>query len=213
MLASMNTILHERQLEEYYCTLCYAVVRFQAAPVVIANSGLPYPIRSVGSQTADAVRAAGPIELPGVPLGAFRGFELRRGELRAGGRRSVRVLHGRRLRGEGRVRTGVRRGAALRSCWRARDLPAREIVDAIFAAVQEFRGDTVAERRHDRGGGQDHEIRDRLTAVSCRAGCRGLLPDVKAERLAAEDRHFVDPALDTHARAAGHRAAAVATSR
>ena len=24
VLASMNTILHERQLEEYYCTLCYA---------------------------------------------------------------------------------------------------------------------------------------------------------------------------------------------
>ena len=25
MLASMNTILHERQLEQYYCTLCYAL--------------------------------------------------------------------------------------------------------------------------------------------------------------------------------------------
>jgi serine phosphatase RsbU (regulator of sigma subunit) len=25
VLASMNTILHERQLEEYYCTLSYAV--------------------------------------------------------------------------------------------------------------------------------------------------------------------------------------------
>ena len=29
VLASMNTILHERQLEEYYCTLCYAVFDFK----------------------------------------------------------------------------------------------------------------------------------------------------------------------------------------
>ena len=31
VLLSMNTILHQRQLEEYYCTLCYAIVRLQAA--------------------------------------------------------------------------------------------------------------------------------------------------------------------------------------
>ena len=29
VLASMNTILHERQLEEYYCTLCYALFDFK----------------------------------------------------------------------------------------------------------------------------------------------------------------------------------------
>ncbi len=29
VLMSINTILHERQLEEYYCTLCYALVRSQ----------------------------------------------------------------------------------------------------------------------------------------------------------------------------------------
>src|SRR4051794_17726831 len=46
VLASMNTILYERQLEEYYCTLCYAVFDFKRRQVTIANSGLPYPVRA-----------------------------------------------------------------------------------------------------------------------------------------------------------------------
>ena len=63
---SINTILHERQLEEYYCTLCYAVFDLKRRTVTIANSGVPYPIRVSGGQRA-------PIELPGVPLGSFFG--------------------------------------------------------------------------------------------------------------------------------------------
>jgi sigma-B regulation protein RsbU (phosphoserine phosphatase) len=66
VLTSVNTILHERQLEEYYCTLCYAVFDLKRRSVTLANSGLPYPVRA----TADAVE---PIELPGVPLGSFFG--------------------------------------------------------------------------------------------------------------------------------------------
>src|SRR5207249_4980734 len=66
VLASVNTILHERQLEEYYCTLCYASFDFKRRSVVIANSGLPYPIRA-SRNTVDR------IELPGVPLGSFAG--------------------------------------------------------------------------------------------------------------------------------------------
>ena len=64
VLASMNAILHERQLEEYFCTLCYAAFEFRKRQLVIANSGLPYPIRR-----SEGVSA--PIQLPGVPLGAF----------------------------------------------------------------------------------------------------------------------------------------------
>jgi len=41
VLASMNTILHERQLEQYYCTLCYALFDLKRRSVVFANSGLP----------------------------------------------------------------------------------------------------------------------------------------------------------------------------
>src|SRR4051794_19571687 len=66
VLASTNTILHQRQLEEYYCTLCYALFDFKRRILVMANSGLPYPIRCAGG-------AAAQIELPGVPLGSFAG--------------------------------------------------------------------------------------------------------------------------------------------
>ena len=64
---SINTILHERQLEEYYCTLCYAVFDLKRRTVTLANSGVPYPVRMSGDTTAA-------IELPGVPLGSFVGM-------------------------------------------------------------------------------------------------------------------------------------------
>src|SRR5262245_16896436 len=66
VLQSMNTILHERQLEEYYCTLCYAFFDFKRRSVTMSNSGLPYPIRCSGDE-------CGQVELPGVPLGSFPG--------------------------------------------------------------------------------------------------------------------------------------------
>jgi phosphoserine phosphatase RsbU/P len=66
VLQAMNTILHERQLEEYYCTLCYAFFDFTRATVTLSNSGLPYPIRCSGDE-------CGQVELPGVPLGSFAG--------------------------------------------------------------------------------------------------------------------------------------------
>jgi sigma-B regulation protein RsbU (phosphoserine phosphatase) len=62
----MNTILHERQLEEYYCTLCYAFFDLAARTVTLANSGLPFPIRCSRGECAEIV-------LPGVPLGSFPG--------------------------------------------------------------------------------------------------------------------------------------------
>src|SRR5687767_470500 len=67
VLQAMNTILHERQLEEYYCTLCYAFFDFKRRVVTLTNSGLPYPIRCTGED-------CGQIELPGVPLGSFPGI-------------------------------------------------------------------------------------------------------------------------------------------
>ena len=36
---AMNRILHERQLEEYYCTLCYAMFDLRRRQVTFANSG------------------------------------------------------------------------------------------------------------------------------------------------------------------------------
>jgi sigma-B regulation protein RsbU (phosphoserine phosphatase) len=66
VLSSVNTILHQRQLEEYYCTLCYAIFDLKRRNVTLANSGLPYPVRASAEGVAQ-------IELPGVPLGSFPG--------------------------------------------------------------------------------------------------------------------------------------------
>jgi sigma-B regulation protein RsbU (phosphoserine phosphatase) len=67
VLQSMNSILHERQLEEYYCTLCYALFDFARRELTMSNSGLPYPIRCSEDGCTQ-------IELPGVPLGSFPGI-------------------------------------------------------------------------------------------------------------------------------------------
>lgn len=66
VLMSINTILHERQLEEYYCALCYALFDLKRRTVTLANSGVPYPLR-----ISEGVCSS--IELPGVPLGSFFG--------------------------------------------------------------------------------------------------------------------------------------------
>ncbi len=135
VLASMNTILHERQLEEYYCTLCYAVFDLKRRTVTMANSGLPYPIRCSGDRVEQ-------VELPGVPLGSFAGstydevtFDLAAGDLFVFCSDGVF---------EANDAIGREFGAArlLKVVTEKRHAQAREIVDAIFDAVQEFRGDT-----------------------------------------------------------------------
>ena len=137
VLASMNTILYERQLEEYYCTLLYTVFDFKRRTLTISNAGVPYPIRKRRGE-----EPAAQIELPGVPLGSFSGssYDEVTLDLKAG---DVFVL----------VTDGVTEAqdALLREFGSERLLavidqmherPAREIVDAIFSAVGDFRGDT-----------------------------------------------------------------------
>jgi sigma-B regulation protein RsbU (phosphoserine phosphatase) len=146
VLASINTILSERQLEEYYCTLCYALFDLKRRTLVFSNSGLPYPVHCrtlLPGQTRPETRTpAAPLTLPGVPLGLFQGsaydevtLDLVAGDLFVfctdgvydatnaagedfGNARLLEVLGG--------------------SC----DRPASALVDDVFAAVQEFRGDT-----------------------------------------------------------------------
>jgi sigma-B regulation protein RsbU (phosphoserine phosphatase) len=133
VLESMNSILHDRQLEEYYCTLCYALFDLKRRTVTLSNSGLPYPIRCSGT-------SCGQVELPGMPLGSFPNvtydeltIELVRGDifvfctdglLEAVNEDGVEFGPGRlcQIAEEGRTRS------------------ARAIVDAIFDAVNTFRG-------------------------------------------------------------------------
>jgi phosphoserine phosphatase RsbU/P len=135
VLASTNTILHERQLEEYYCTLCYAVFDFKRRTMTLANSGLPYPIRCSDSVVEQ-------ITLPGVPLGSFAGstydelsFELAKDDVFVFCTDGVFEANDALGREFGAERL-------LQVVNDVRSRPAREIVDAIFTAVQDFRGDT-----------------------------------------------------------------------
>ena len=155
VLASMNTILYERQLEEYYCTLCYAFFDFKRRSVTIANSGLPYPIgvrhlsadrghRSPGDAVpADTVGRIEAIELPGVPLGSFPASTYDEVTLElAAGDVFVFYTDGVVEANDARAREfGVERLTAVVAD--SHKLGARAVVDGIFGAVQEFRGETT----------------------------------------------------------------------
>ncbi len=146
VLASMNTILHERQLEEYYCTLCYAAFDFKRRTLLMANSGLPYPIRYSAAAARDqAVGEAGSVsqvEMPGVPLGLFAGssydqvaFDLAAGDVYVFCSDGVF---------EARDALGAEFGATrlVDVVRKNRHGSARGLVDAIVGSLQEFRGDT-----------------------------------------------------------------------
>jgi sigma-B regulation protein RsbU (phosphoserine phosphatase) len=132
VLRAMNTNLHERHLEEYYCTLCYAFFDFARRTVTLSNSGLPYPIRC----TADE---CGQIELPGVPLGSFPGIIY--DEVTLGLKPDDLFVFCTDGIFEALNPTGAEFGAR-RLCQivaASRQESARGIVDAIFQAVTEFR--------------------------------------------------------------------------
>jgi sigma-B regulation protein RsbU (phosphoserine phosphatase) len=135
VLQSMNTILYERQLEEYYCTLCYALFDFTEHVLTISNSGLPYPIRCSGEDCAQ-------IELPGVPLGSFPGITydeialpLREGDVFVFCTDGIFEAED-----DGHVAFGAQRVCDLVRAHRHES--ARAIVTAIFDAATAFRGST-----------------------------------------------------------------------
>jgi len=133
VLQAMNTILHDRQLEEYFCTLCYAFFDFKRRTVTLSNSGLPYPLRCSDDD-------CGQIELPGVPLGSFSGvtydevtLPLRAAEL------FVFCTDGifEAMNADGKEYGAQQLCDVVRE---NRKATAREIVDAIFDSVILFRG-------------------------------------------------------------------------
>jgi sigma-B regulation protein RsbU (phosphoserine phosphatase) len=135
VLSSVNTILHQRQLEEYYCTLCYAIFDLKRRTITLANSGLPYPIRCSSEGCTQ-------IELPGVPLGSFQGsvydeasFDLHAGDVFVFCTDGVFEA----MNAQGQEFTGER---LIEVVARSRELPAKALVDTIFAAVAYWRGET-----------------------------------------------------------------------
>ena len=141
ILESINTILHERQLESYYCTLCYAHFDFKRRRVTLANSGLPFPIHA-------SAEGCGQMHSPGVPLGSFPGVTY--DELTADlGIGDVFVFYSDGISeamNEAGGEFGTERLIAVIEQHRPR--PAKEIADAIFAAVYDFCGE--AEPNDDR---------------------------------------------------------------
>ena len=197
VLASINTILHQRQLEEYYCTLCYTIFDLKRRTMTHGQLG---PAVS-GAVLGNRVRA------DRIARRAARlvcGIDLRRGDVLAAGRRGLRVLHGRRVRGDERARAGVHVGAAAR---RRRAL-------AGAARRQDRRGDLsgrcgmarrhAAERRHDGGGRSYYRLRSGLPPeVQV-----GFL-EVEADARSTERRHFAHASGHAHVRAPRRRAAAL----
>jgi sigma-B regulation protein RsbU (phosphoserine phosphatase) len=134
VLNAMNRILNERQLEEYYCTLCYAMFDLRRRQVTLANSGLPFPVRySAGKAAA--------IPMPGVPLGSFAGstydeltLDLHPGDVFAFCSDGISETFN---------EEGHEFGAArvIEVVDRTHESSAKEIVGAIFGALQAFRRD------------------------------------------------------------------------
>jgi sigma-B regulation protein RsbU (phosphoserine phosphatase) len=131
VLQAMNTTLHERQLEEYYCTLCYAFFDLHTRVLTLSNSGLPYPLYCTD-------RECGQIELPGVPLGSFPGvtydevaIPLNRGDLFVFCTDGILEA----MNAEG-TEFGARRLSDVVHAHR--EASTRTIVDAIFEAVAGF---------------------------------------------------------------------------
>ena len=108
VLQAMNTILHERQLEEYYCTLCYALLRFQGArrDAVELRPAVSDPLHR-GRMRSD--RAAGRA------AGIVCRRDLRRGDAPAAPGRRLRVLQRRDFRDHECGRGGVWRASRLRN--------------------------------------------------------------------------------------------------
>ena len=103
--------------------------------MTLANSGLPYPIRCSAEGCAQ-------IELPGVPLGSFHGstydeltFPLVAGDVFVFCTDGVFEA----MNGLAQEFTATR---LLDVVGRSSDLPPAKMVEAIFAAVAEWRGET-----------------------------------------------------------------------
>jgi phosphoserine phosphatase RsbU/P len=141
LMARVNRTLRRRGVEGLFCTLGYALFDFGARTVRIANSGLPYPLRFQA-----ATGACEPLEVGGLPLGAFddASYEELLLDLAPG---DAFVFHtdgvsdarsGLEDYGTGRLAEVVKRFAALK---------APDLGDRIVEDVEEFMGD--AERADD----------------------------------------------------------------
>ena len=132
--------------------------------VTLANSGLPYPVRVSGGE-------AQLIELPGVPLGSFFGVSYDEVALSAHRRRRVRVLLGRRVRGDERAAGGVHvRAPAGRRVAAPAPRPPAKSSQRIVSRRRRTPRRLPAERRHDRRRGEADFVRSISGAAGLQTG-------------------------------------------
>ena len=135
VLQVVNTILHERQLEEMYCTLCYSLFDLKRRTVTIANSGVPYPLQMSSSGEITW------LDVSGVPLGSFPAITYEERLIRYT-RGDVFLFYSDGV-SEAMNASGDEFGrdriASVLVAQHGRT--SQEIVDAIFAAIAEFRGE------------------------------------------------------------------------
>jgi sigma-B regulation protein RsbU (phosphoserine phosphatase) len=161
VLMSINTILAERQLENYYCTLCYAYFDLKRRTLTMANSGLPYVLKSTATSCQE-------IELPGLPLGAFPGVSYDQVVLElAAGDTYVFFTDGvTETFNDADEEFGTGRICSI--VHTHRELPASGIVQAIVDAVHGYRGDRPQS--------------DDLTLVVVKIGESGAVDSARARR-------------------------------
>jgi sigma-B regulation protein RsbU (phosphoserine phosphatase) len=66
LMTRVNRTLRKRAAEGFYCTVAFAVLDFAQRRMILANSGLPYPLVYRASD-----RRVETIELAGLPMGTF----------------------------------------------------------------------------------------------------------------------------------------------
>ena len=156
LLTSLNRILHERQLEEYYCTLCYASFDLKRTTAIVRQLGPAVSRPRVGRHRREQ------IELAGVPLGSFGASTYDEVTRRAETRRRVRVLLRWHLRDLQRIGRGVRLARVIVEVAREHaDKPAKEIVGGRLRRDAGVPRRRAADRRSDRRRRQDRRRRSR----------------------------------------------------
>ena len=135
LMTRVNRTLRKRGAEGFYCTVAFAVFDFPQRRMVLANSGLPYPL--VYRAAEDRVET---IELAGLPLGTFDERDLRGARGASGRRRRRRLLLGRAdgsRDGERRLR---HRAAGRAARGRGASGTAAELGERILSDVDTFLG-------------------------------------------------------------------------
>jgi sigma-B regulation protein RsbU (phosphoserine phosphatase) len=136
VLATMNTILHERQLEGYFATLCYASFDLRRRVVTLANSGLPFPVRAWAGGCEQ-------IRLAGIPLGLFGEVAYDETTLDLGAGDLFVFCSDGAFDAENGAGEDLGTARLLEAVAGARHLPARGVVDAIFSAIAAFQGEAA----------------------------------------------------------------------